>query len=367
MKARLAVPLMVLLAACSSGSGHDGSEPSAETVTRSSTTTTSATAAPAPAPALDLDAIAVHLTRVNGADQPIAMTWCEGHRQPLVAEQRGKIHELTGAAVLDLTSQVRSGGEQGLLGLACRGDRIYVNYTNRSGDTRVDEIAPGGGRRTLVAVDQPAPNHNGGNIVFGPDGKLWVGFGDGGGANDQFDNGQQPGEILGSMTRLDPADPKPEIVVKGVRNPWRWSFDRQTGDLWIGDVGQGDIEEIDRLPAGFGAANLGWPAFEGTSRLRKDVAAPPGAVAPVYEYHHDKGQAVVGGYVYRGRAIPALVGAYLFTDTYTSRLQVLDPLTHRVRDLGPIPGGTVSSFAEAPDGELYVLSLGGNILRIDPA
>jgi glucose/arabinose dehydrogenase len=357
---------LVLLVATSCASGHEDGAPSATTVTRT-TETTSTAAAPSPAPEVSLEDVAIRLTKVGQAAQPTALAWCDGRARPLVAEKAGRVRELGGDDVLvDLTRDISTGGEQGLLGVACRGDRIYVSFTNGSGDSRVLEVAPDGGRRQLLAVDQPAGNHNGGGIAFGPDGLLWLGLGDGGGGNDTFENAQEPGEVLGSMLRLDPADPRPEVMAKGLRNPWRWSFDRETDDLWIGDVGQGRIEEIDRLPAGFRDANLGWPAFEGTRRNRTDVEVE-GAVEPIFEYGRSDGQSVVGGYVYRGRAIAALVGRYVFTDTYQSRLRILDPDTRQVRDVGTVPGGLVSSFAEDLDGELYVLSLAGGIYRLDQA
>ncbi|MCU1374450.1 MAG: hypothetical protein JWO68_1736, partial [Actinomycetia bacterium] len=225
--------------------------------------------------------------------------------------------------------------------------------------------------RNVLSIDQPAANHNGGNIIFGPDRKLWYGLGDGGGANDQFNNAQKTTDLLGDMLRFDPTSTaRPEVVITGLRNPWRFSFDRATGDLWIGDVGQGTIEEVDKLAAGkIAGTNLGWPAFEGTNRFRKDVAAPPGAVPPVFQYDHGEGQSIAGGYVYRGTAIPAVVGAYLFADTYTARLRAIvvqGTKTVAHRDLGAVPGGLVSSFAQGPGGELYVLSLAGGAYRLDP-
>lgn len=358
----LAGALVLLAAACSAGPGPDDGAPSDASETRTTETTTTG-----PPAVPSLDQAAIRLVKVGEASQPTALAWCEGRQRPLVAEKDGRVRELGGEDVLvDLTGDISTGAEQGLLGVACRGDRIYVSFTNRAGDSRVLEVAPGGRRRLLLAVDQPAANHNGGGIAFGPDGLLWLGLGDGGGGNDTFGNAQEPGEVLGSVLRLDPADPRPQVMAKGLRNPWRWSFDRETHDLWIGDVGQGRIEEIDRLPAGFRDANLGWPAFEGTRRNRTDIDVE-GAVAPVFEYGRSDGRSVVGGYVYRGRAIGALVGRYVFTDTYQARLRVLDPGTREVRDVGTVPGGLVSSFGEDPAGELYVLSLAGGIYRLDPA
>jgi glucose/arabinose dehydrogenase len=278
-----------------------------------------------------------------------------------------------------VSGDLSTGSEQGLLGIACSpdGSKLYADRTNRDGDERLVEYPLVGGTadtskaRTLVSIADPAANHNGGNLAFGPDGKLWYGVGDGGGADDQFDNAQRTSDLMGDLLRIDPSsNGRPQVVVTGLRNPWRWSFDTETGDLWIGDVGQNAIEEIDKLPAGqIEGANMGWSAFEGTHRFRKDVDAPAGAVPPVFEYGHDEGQAVVGGYVYRGKAIPAMVGAYLFADTYQGVLRLLAVDGTKVvahRELRPVPGKLISSFAQDPAGELYVLSLEGGIYRLDP-
>jgi glucose/arabinose dehydrogenase len=374
---RLAAVLLVGLVLAGCG-GSD--EPEASTTTTSSPGTTAAPSTTAGPAGPDLGAVALTLTKVGSFDQPISMTWCTD-AEPYVAEKTGKVKTLqSGTVVLDLSGQISDGNEQGLLGIACAPDahHLYAAYTNRAGDERLDEYplandaADTAKARTLVAIEDPAPNHNGGGIAFGPDGKLWYGVGDGGGANDQFDNAQRTTDLLGNMLRVDPAaGGRPEVVVTGLRNPWRWSFDRETNDLWIGDVGQGTIEEVDKLtPDQIQGANLGWPAFEGTNRFRDDVPAPAGAIPPVFQYDHTEGQAVVGGYVYRGTKVPNLVGAYVFTDTYEGVLRLLAVDGTKVigqRDLQPVPGKLVSSFAEDPDGELYVLSLAGGVYRLDPA
>jgi glucose/arabinose dehydrogenase len=372
---RLAAVVLVGLVLAGCG-GSD--EPEATTTTTSTGSSPSTTAAAAPR-GPDLGAVRLSLTKVATFDQPIAMTWCTD-AEPYVAEKTGKVKTLTsGTVVLDIGDEISDGNEQGLLGIACGADatHLYAAYTNRDGDERLAEYPLANDRadrskaRTLVAIEDPAPNHNGGGIAFGPDGKLWYGVGDGGGANDQFDNAQKTTDLLGDMLRLDPAaGGRPEVVVTGLRNPWRWSFDRETKDLWIGDVGQGAIEEVDKLtPDQIEGANLGWPAFEGTNRFRKDVPAPAGAIPPVFQYDHSRGQAVVGGYVYRGAKVPAMVGAYVFTDTYEGVLRLLAVDGTKVvaqRDLQAVPGKLVSSFAEDPDGELYVLSLAGGVYRLDP-
>lgn len=366
MRKVAALVVLTLLAACS-GSDDEG----ATTTTSSSSTTTEAAAPDREAPAgPDLAAASVRFTEVGRFEQPLAMAFCGP--TTYVAEKVGTVRRLDGGSVADL--EVSDGNEQGLLGIACSpwDDGIYVSYTDPGGDTRLDHLdVTSGALGNLFAVEQPAANHNGGHVLGGPDGALWFGLGDGGGADDRFSNAQEPGEVLGSILRFTGPAAEPDIVVKGVRNPWRYSFDRETGDLWIGDVGQNQWEEIDRLPAGeIDGANLGWPAFEGAERYREDVPAPPGAIRPVFVYGRDEGVSVAGGYVYRGESIPALRGAYLFTDTYNSVLRAIvvdaDGAVTQQRALGEIPGGRVASFAEGIGGELYVLSLAGGIYRLDP-
>jgi glucose/arabinose dehydrogenase len=278
-----------------------------------------------------------------------------------------------------------------------------VSYTDNDGDSRVDEYAmraADGGRNVVadpssrsevLALDQPYPNHNGGHIVFGPDGMLYVGFGDGGSGGDPQRRGQDPFSWLGKLLRIDPrpdgdrpytvppdnpyADGSgalPEIWSAGLRNPWRFSFDADTGDLWVGDVGQNAFEEIDLVPAAEGAGrgtNFGWSAFEGSTRFNADQGAPDHWL-PIYEYHHgDSGCSVTGGVVYRGAAIPALRGAHLFGDYCAGGITAL------VAEGGRLVGTTrladepaqVVSFGTDADGEVYVLSLGGGVYRLDPA
>jgi glucose/arabinose dehydrogenase len=247
---------------------------------------------------------------------------------------------------------------------------MYISYTNTDGDSRVESVSPdGSNRKEIFATDQPYANHNGGNIIFGPDGMLWLGLGDGGASGDPEDRAQNPDDLHGKLLRFDPADPKPQIWAHGLRNPWRFSFDRETDDLWVGDVGQDVGEEVDHVPAGTPAgSNFGWPQAEGTHGF-KDLHPADGSIIPVYEYSHDEGQSIAGGFVYRGSKIPGLVGTYLFADTYTGRLWSLVPGdgdAYTFRDTGvDVPGGLVSSFGEDADGELYVLSLDGGVYRIE--
>ena len=342
--------------------------------------------------------VRVSLQRVATVEQPLAIAIRTGDPSLYVAEKTGRVvairdGRVAAHPVLDLSNAVSLGGEQGLLGLAFSPDGryLYVNYTDVNGDTRIvgyamrgDRAVPAS-RRQVLFVDQPYDNHNGGDLVFGPDGDLYIGLGDGGSGGDPQGNGQSLGTLLGKMLRIDPtptgpepyrvpadnpfvndAGARPEIWAYGLRNPWRYSFDPATGDLWIADVGQSAWEEIDRVPAGSpGGENFGWNLLEGTHRYAG--AAPPGAVPPVYEYPHTGGGCVViGGDVYRGSAIPALVGAYVFADFCLGTLQAI-----RIQPDGAVEhldlGATlpnVSSFGTDGAGELYATSLDGGVYRL---
>ena len=318
-----------------------------------------------------------------------------------VAEKTGRVVAIrrgvvSATPVLDLTSRVSQGEEQGLLGIAFSPDGryLYADFTDTAGNTHVTQWAFTGGRaepaseRTILYVRQPFSNHNGGQIAFGPDGDLYTGLGDGGSEGDPLGNGQRLTTLLGKILRIrpTPAGPRPYIVpagnpfvgpsgarpeiwAYGLRNPWRFSFDAKTGNLWIGDVGQNEWEEIDLLPAGRGGGqNYGWNLTEGDHSYN-GATPPPNWVRPIYEYSHaDGGCAVIGGYVYRGTAIPGLDGAYLFSDNCLGGIAALRVRGGRVvaeRGLGvrvPSP----SSFGEDGRGELYVLSLEGGVYRITP-
>ena len=261
----------------------------------------------------------------SGLSSPldIASTRTEPRRL-YVVEQRGTIRVLDRGKLrkgffLDVRKLVVSGGEQGLLGLAfdpkyASNRFVYVDYTDTNGDTRVVRYKTNGTRalpstaRILLRIDQPYANHNGGDLVFGPDGGLYVGTGDGGSGGDPENRAQNMQTLLGKMLRLDVRKPgsAPTIVALGLRNPWRYSFDRATGDLYIGDVGQGDVEEIDVTPKSqTGLLNYGWDVYEGSRHFEDKAPGPGTLVFPVYQYTHDNGGCtVVGGYVYRGKAQP---------------------------------------------------------------
>jgi glucose/arabinose dehydrogenase len=292
---------------------------------------------------------------------------------------------------LDISDRITTGSEQGLLGIdfSPDGSKLYVDYTNVDGDTRIAEYpfannaANKGAERIVMAIDQPYANHNGGNIAFGPDNMLYIGMGDGGSAGDPENRAQDLGSLLGKMLRINPAQNgtqpysipagnpfagqsgrRAEIWHYGLRNPWRWSFDRATGDMWIGDVGQNAWEEIDHVAAGRKGANFGWRLREG-NHAYNGGAKPAGAVDPVYELSHDDGNAAVtGGYVYRGGAIRGFGGTYVFADFAKGRLLGMNGAS--VNDLG-LHVGQLDSFGEDSSGELWVLSLAGGVYRLVPA
>jgi glucose/arabinose dehydrogenase len=329
-----------------------------------------------------------------------------------VAEQAGRVLAVDALGAtqprlfLDLRDRVKSGGEQGLLGLAFHpgygsNGRVFAYYTDLNGDEQVSEfhagagVADAGSERKLLHVDDPYPNHNGGMLAFGPDGMLYAGLGDGGAADDPGNRAQDLDTLLGKIVRVDvdsPPAPIPyaippdnpfasrphgaEIWDDGLRNPWRFSWDRGApdgagrGDLWIGDVGQNAWEEVDREPAGgHGGVDYGWSRYEGTHLHEADRDAP-GAVGPVAEYPHEDGAcSVTGGYVYRGAGVPALQGAYLFGDYCTGVIWTLRPDGAggytRTKELDT--PYHISSFGEDMDGELYVVDLGGQVLKVVPA
>lgn len=336
---------------------------------------------------------------------PLAMTAPDdGSGRSFVAAQDGRIWVIEGGAALpnpavDLGPRLRSGGEQGLLGIAAHPDfpadpRIFVNYTDSAGDTIVAslDIDPGDpnrinpdSHRQLLFIDQPYANHNGGAVLFGPDGYLYVFMGDGGSGGDPQGNGQNQEALLGKVLRLDidgatgdigyvvpPDNPfadgggRGEIWHFGLRNPWRASFDRASGDLWMGDVGQGAWEEVDVARAGVGGLNFGWNLMEGAHCYQDSDCDPGGLTLPVSEYGRELGCTVIGGYVYRGSAHPELVGAYLFADYCSRRIFAIDSAASEL--VAPVEvgsgSGSISAFGEGADGELYVLTLGGAISRL---
>ncbi len=326
-------------------------------------------------------------------DEPIDLVVRPGDDHLWVAERAGTVRRLAvsdggrtlepaGEAVLDLTGETTTDAERGLLGIAFSeaGDTLFASYTNLDGDTRIVSYAVEGNQvdqasaKVMLAVEDPYPNHNGGHVEIGPDGKLWFGLGDGGSGNDPENRAQDPDVFFGKMLRLDPTGvDDPEIVVSGLRNPWRFSFD-DDGSLWIGDVGQNQWEEVNRLPADqIDGTNLGWSALEGTHEnpsVDPDGRTGEDPVPPVFEYSHDGGNcSVTGGVVYRGRAIPNLQGAYLFADYCAGRVRAIrldgNGDLAAEYDLG-IDVSTPVSFGTDAAGEAYVLSGDGDVVRLIP-
>lgn len=327
----------------------------------------------------------------------------DGTGRLFVASQAGTIWPVAADGnvpadpMIDLGPFIVSGGERGLLGLALHPDfptdpRAFVNYTDGNGDTIIASLAldpsnpdrfdPGTHRQVLF-IDQPYANHNGGGVAFGPDGYLYLALGDGGAGGDPHDNGQRLDTLLGKILRIDvdadgreygiPADNPfadaagmDEIWHYGLRNPWRFSFDRENGDLWIGDVGQGAWEEIDVARGGEAGLNFGWNRMEGAHCYQDDGCSQDGLALPVTEYGHDLGCTVIGGYVYRGEAFPVLGGAYLFADYCSGLIFAIDGETGSLTEPAHVGSvdGNASAFGEDSNGELYVTTLDGTIYRV---
>ena len=346
----------------------------------------------------------VDLQPVMQLEEPIDMAVAPGDDLVWLAERAGRVLRVdlergeVIETILDITAETQAVGERGLLGIAATDRWLFVNFTDLDGHTRVDAFERSGTglgsfRRTILFQAQPYRNHNGGDLAIGPDGLLYVALGDGGSGGDPLDAGQDPTTWLGAVLRIEPTpdadepyrvpggnpfaagdglDPegRPEIFLTGVRNPWRFSFDRATGDLWIADVGQDRYEEVTVLLAANGGgagANLGWRLREGLHSYAGDK--PPGNADPVWEYGSEDGCSVTGGYVYRGAAIEDLYGAYVFGDYCTSRLWAVQISSGVVefRDLGAeVPDGALAAFGEDAQGELYTLSLNGTVARVVP-
>ena len=358
-------------------------------------------------------------------DKPLFVAFHASHAgRAFVVEQTGKVWSVPHddaskerSLFLDLSSRVLvDNWEEGLLGFQfdpdyAKNGRVWCSFSEKTDPTQ-GEVKPGrkakSTRRSVIAryetkqddqgarvvdiasefvamtVFQPFGNHNGGTIVFGPDGMLYVAFGDGGAARDPFKLGQDKSSLLGKVLRIDvrnataekpyeiPADnpfvgeegSRGEIWCYGLRNPWRISFDRKTGELWCGDVGQDRIEEVDLLVKG---GNYGWNVMEGTEQFRKDVEVPKDAIPPVAEYPHQDGVSITGGHVYRGSALPEIEGAFIYGDFATFRIWAVTPgkdgAKANVREIGRAPA-QLSSFAEEPNGELLITCFDGKVYRL---
>ena len=347
----------------------------------------------------------------SGLSSPLDVQAIPGDRSRLfVVEQGGRIRVVRGGAVLpaaylDIASRISSGGERGLLGLAfhpafARNGRFFVNYTDRNGDTHIAEfraapaadVADPNSERQILFVGQPFANHNGGGLAFGNDGMLYIGLGDGGSAADPFGNGQNLATPLGKMLRIDvdrgspfavpPDNPFvaragafPAVWAYGLRNPWRFAFDRLTGDLVIGDVGQNTLEEVDvGLASRRGGENYGWNITEGTRCFRPATGcSTAGLTLPVVEYGRGDGCSITGGVVYRGCRMPGYHGTYFYGDYCTGMIRSFRLASGQALDqrdwTAALGRGirNISSFGVDADGEVHIVDHDGEVYRITTA
>lgn len=326
----------------------------------------------------------------------------DGSGRMFIVQQTGQVLILEDGAItgtlLDISGQISTSSEQGLLSIAVHPDfaetgLLYIDYTDTAGNTQIEEwtisaddpnTADPASARTILSVDQPAENHNGGLLMFGPDGYLYIGLGDGGNQGDPNGNGQNLGVLLGKILRIDidhtegdlpyaiPEDnpfadsdeARSEIWAYGLRNPWRFSFDKETGDLYIGDVGQGNWEEADFQPAGEGGYNFGWNTMEANDCYAVANCDPSAFTLPFFYYSHDSGGcSITGGYVYRGEAVENLSSGYLVGDYCTGYIWAVNPETGATSD-AMTSGLAISSFGEDASGELYVVDLNGGIYKV---
>lgn len=372
------------------------------------TPSTTPTPTPTPTPTATATFPAIGLTTVaSGLASPVDMADpADGSGRLFVVEQPGRVRivrngQLDATPLLEITDRVSCCGERGLLGIALPPDfaqkgYFYLNYTTEALgklQTRVSrfhlsadtDIADPGSEQIVLVYDQPYRNHNGGGLAFGPDGYLYIGAGDGGSSGDPQNRAQNLGDLLGKMLRIDvetgnpttytvpAANPfvgqtnvLPEIWAYGLRNPWRYSFDQQTGDLFIADVGQNAYEEIDFQPAASpGGENYGWRITEGSHCYNPNPCDTTGLVLPIAEYDRDNGRSVTGGFVYRGAVYPTLQGIYLYADYVTGRIWGLRPDGSRWENrLLLETGHRISSFGQDAAGEVYVVDHAGAVLRV---
>jgi glucose/arabinose dehydrogenase len=385
------VGLVCLIAGC--GGGGSDSDGGGSTVAKQ------------PSPSGEL-----RLEKMGDFDQPVYVTQPPGASDLYVVERDGSVRivrdgEVVSTPALDIRDSVSSDGEQGLLSIAFPPDfqashQVYAYYTGNDQDQHVVAYNVAGdgsfdrdSERGLLHMDDFASNHNGGLLLFGPDDQLYIGTGDGGLADDPRRNGQNLGSLLAKILRIDPhpstaatnsaaeqgpygipsdnpfvnrSGARPEVCNYGLRNPWRFSFDRESGDLLIGDVGQSTEEEIDYVPANRVCGNnFGWSAFEGTSRLNDDQTAP-NEVPPILTYGRDEGCSVTGGYVVRDPSLPALLGRYVYGDYCAGDLRSFKPASPEARDDRPVGLNvpSLTSFGQDEQGHIYAVSLEGPVYRL---
>jgi glucose/arabinose dehydrogenase len=420
-----AIVVVSILASCTTGSGGGTAANGAAAPVVPAAVVSgggAATAAPADAPvrteatpavvtaAYAPGHLAISLSRRPGTfSSPILVTNAgDGTNRLFVVEQGGRIKIIDGATAiaspfLDIHTRVSCCGERGLLGLAfdpayATNRRFFVDYTDKNGDTiiasyRASSTDPNHASTTqtlVLKIDQPYSNHNGGGLAFGKDGYLYIGMGDGGSAGDPGNRAQNKDSLLGKILRIDinhvsatrkysnpPSNPfvgkagSDRVWAYGFRNPWRFSFDRTTGDLWVGDVGQGRYEEVDRSTKAGGAGkgrNYGWRQLEGNVCYKPSTGcSKTGKSHPITTYTHSKGCAVVGGYVYRGAAYPAMAGAYLYGDYCSGRIWALQANGASAQTAVQLlsSGLMISSFGEGENGTMYLTDLaGGGVYQI---
>jgi glucose/arabinose dehydrogenase len=396
--ALLAAGTLVGLWSCGGSSGNSTPVPTPTTTAACSATPVAGT------PPLTSTLVA------SGLSQPLDLqSALDDQTRIFVVEQAGRVRLIKNGALvpspfLDITGRVGSGGnEQGLLGLALHprfraNGRFFVNYTDQRGNTHIAEfrgsgdLASSDGERTLLTVPQPFANHNGGGLAFGNDGFLYVGLGDGGSAGDPLGNGQRLGTALGKLLRIDvdQGDPYgvpasnpfvttaaafPAIWAYGLRNPWRFAFDRETGDLYIGDVGQSQVEEVDVEAAPrHGGQNYGWNFTEGSQCYDPPADCPrAGITFPVVEYRHTDGCAVIGGVVYRGCRLPGYGGTYFYGDLCSAFIRSFRFVNGQATDLHDWTSAVghgisnMTSFGTDAEGEIYIVDRDGGIYKIVPA
>jgi len=339
----------------------------------------------------------------RGLDAPVYLTAPPGDPRSFIVEQPGRIRivengKLLDKPFLDITHKVGYGGERGLLSVAFNPQYsangfLFVNYTDKNGNTRIERykassdrnVADAASAKLILAIDQPYANHNGGLNLFGPDGMLYIGMGDGGSQGDPHGNGQNKNVLLGKILRInvDRAEPyvvpdgnpyakgggRGEVWAIGLRNPWRFAFDRVSGLLYIADVGQDKYEEINVVPMTTAGVNYGWNTMEGSSCYRLPLCTKTGLQQPAFAYSHEGGTcSIIGGFVYRGRKIPEIQGQYFYSDycnswvrSYTYTANGGNRAWHQWLDGGL---GNIVSFGEDAQGELYICSSNGRVYRI---